>query len=132
VLMVVDASAAVELLLATGRGRRIGERVAAPELSLHAPHLIDLEVAQAIRRYAAAGSIDAERGRMALHFLGLLGIERYGHADLLDRIWALRHNLTAYDAAYVALAEALAAPLLTCDRALAEAPGHAATIELVS
>jgi predicted nucleic acid-binding protein len=132
VLIVLDASAAVELLLASGRGRRVGARVAAPELSLHAPHLIDLEVAQAIRRYAAAGVIEAERGRMALHTLELLRIERYAHDDLLQRIWSLRHNLTAYDAAYVALAEALRAPLLTCDGALAGAPGHTAIVELVS
>jgi predicted nucleic acid-binding protein len=130
-LTVLDASAAVELVLATRRGRRIGARLASPSVSLHAPHLLDLEVAQAIRRYAAAGVIESERGRSALDHLELLGIERYGHAELLGRVWSLRRNLTAYDAAYVALAEALEASLLTCDRALKEAPGHTARIELV-
>ena len=130
-MIVVDASAAIELVLASPRGRRVGARLASLSLTLHAPHLLDLEVAQAIRRYAAAGLIDAERGRMALGYLGLLGIERYGHGELLPRVWALRANLTAYDAAYVALAEALQAPLLTCDRGLSAAPGHSARIDLI-
>jgi predicted nucleic acid-binding protein len=130
-MMVIDASAAIELLLASPRGRRVGARLASPSLSLHAPHLLDLEVAQAIRRYAAAGVIDGGRGRTALDLLELLDIERYGHTELLQRVWSLRANLTAYDAAYVALAEALDAPLLTCDRPLSLAHGHGARIELV-
>jgi predicted nucleic acid-binding protein len=130
-MLVMDASAAVELLLASHRGRHIGRRLGAPRLSLHAPHLIDLEVAQTIRRYVAIGVVGEERGRTALENLALLGIERYGHEDLLRRVWALRLNLSAHDAAYVALAEALDAPLLTCDRRLSAAPGHTARIELV-
>jgi predicted nucleic acid-binding protein len=82
-----------------------------------------------VRRYAAAGELDAERGREALADLADLPLLRYPHDLLLPRIWELRHNLTAFDAAYVALAEALGAPLL--DRRLAAAPGHHAQVELV-
>jgi predicted nucleic acid-binding protein len=131
-LIVLDASAALELLLGSRRGRRVAARVASTSLTLHAPHLLDLEVAQALRRYAAAGLIDAETGRAALDRLDLLGIERYAHVELLPRVWSLRANLSAYDAAYVVLAEALGAPLLTCDRALSRSPGHTARIELVA
>jgi predicted nucleic acid-binding protein len=99
--------------------------------TLHAPHLIDVEIAQVVRRYAAAGEIDGERGRAALTDLADLRLLRYPHDLLLPRIWNLRHNLTAYDAAYVALAEALDAPLVTRDRRLAAAAGHRARIELV-
>jgi len=93
--------------------------------------LLDVEVAQVIRRYALNGEIDSERGRMALIDLVDLPLRRYPHDFLLPRIWNLRNNLTAYDAAYVALAEALDAPLLTRDRRLAAAAGHRAQIELV-
>ncbi len=103
----------------------------APRQTLHAPHLLDVEVAQVIRRYAASGEIGAERGRIALADLADFPLRRYPHDFLLPRIWALRNNLTAYDAAYVALAEALEAPLLTRDRRLAIAAGHRAQIELV-
>ncbi len=102
-----------------------------PDETLHAPHLIDVEVAQVLRRYAATGQIDPERCRAALTDLGAFSLRRYPHDFLLPRIWELRDNLTAYDAAYVALAEALDAPLLTRDRRLAAAPGHDARVELV-
>jgi predicted nucleic acid-binding protein len=98
---------------------------------LHAPHLLDVEAAQVIRRYAANGDIDDERGRLALDDLADFPLRRYPHDVLLPRIWSLRNNLTAYDAAYIALAEALDAPLLTRDRRLAAIPGHDATIILV-
>jgi predicted nucleic acid-binding protein len=93
--------------------------------------LLDVEVAQVVRRYAANGEIDVERGRMALADLTDLPLHRYPHDFLLPRVWDLRNNLTAYDAMYVALAEALDAPLLTCDKRLAASPGHHARIELV-
>lgn len=99
--------------------------------TLHAPHLLDVEVAQVIRRYALSGEIDRARGGLALADLADLPLRRYPHDFLLPRIWDLRNNLTAYDAAYVALAEALDAPLLTRDRRLAAAAGHRARIELV-
>jgi predicted nucleic acid-binding protein len=84
-----------------------------------------------VRRYAAAGEVDAERGREALADLADFPLRRYPHDFLLTRVWELRNNLTAYDAVYVALAEALGAPLLTRDRRLAAAPGHHAQVELV-
>jgi predicted nucleic acid-binding protein len=92
--------------------------------------LLDVEVAQAIRRYAASGEIDSERGAMALADLADFPLRRYPHDFLLPRVWDLRNNVTAYDAAYVALAEVLDAPLLTRDRRLAGAAGHRARIEL--
>lgn len=110
------------------------ERVAAWALReaqvIHAPHLLDVEVVQALRRLEAAGAIDARRGREALEDLNLLRLVRHPHAPLLDRMWAMRHNLTAYDALYVALAEVLDAPLVTTDRRLASAPGHDARVEV--
>ena len=130
-MIVVDASALIEALLLTPAAKAVEDRLFAPEQTLHAPHLIDLEVAQVIRRYAANGDIDSERGRMALADLQDLPLQRYPHDFLLPRIWDLRRNLTAYDAAYVALAEALDAPLLTRDRRLAAAAGHHAQVELV-
>jgi len=128
-VIVVDASALLEVLLQTSQAKKLEDRLFAPEETLHAPHLIDVEVAQVIRRYAATGDIDDETGRLAMVNLAAFPLRRYPHDLLLPRIWALRRNLTAYDAAYVALAEALDAPLLTCDRRLAAAPGHHARIE---
>jgi predicted nucleic acid-binding protein len=109
----------------------VEDRLFAPGRTLHAPHVLDVEVAQVIRRYAANGEISGERGRLALADLADLPLRRYPHDFLLPRMWDLRNNLTAYDAAYVALAEALDAPLLTRDRRLAVAAGHRARIELV-
>lgn len=130
-MIIVDASAALEVLLRTPAAAVIEERLFADPESLHAPHLIDLEVAQVLRRYEAAGQIASERGQAALADLADFPIRRYPHGFLLPRIWELRGNLTAYDAAYVALAEALDARLLTRDARLAAAPGHRAQIELV-
>ena len=109
----------------------VEERLFAAGQTLHAPHLLDLEVAQVVRRYAASGAIDDARGRLALADLADLPLRRYPHDFLLPRIWDLRNNLTAYDAAYVALAEALDSPLLTRDRRLAAAAGHHARVDLV-
>jgi predicted nucleic acid-binding protein len=122
-MIVVDASALLEVLLRTSAAKAVEDRLFAPRQTLHAPHLLDLEVAQVIRRYAANGEIDGERGREALADLADLPLRRYPHDFLLPRIWDLRSNLTAYDAAYVALAEALDATLVTRDRRLAAAPG---------
>ena len=130
-MIVLDASATIELLLRTPSGSRVEARVFSPGESLHAPHLIDVEVAQVIRRYAAAGIIAAARGRDALRDLTDISLTRYPHDVLLERIWQLRNNFTAYDAAYLALAEALDAPLLTCDRKLASAASHHAQVEVV-
>jgi predicted nucleic acid-binding protein len=130
-LIVVDASALLEVLLRTPAAERVETRLYVPGQTLHAPHLLDVEVAQVIRRYAANGDIDAERGRMALADLAAFPIRRYPHGMLLERVWNLRHNLTAYDAVYVALAEALDAALLTRDKRLAAAAGHRARVEVV-
>jgi predicted nucleic acid-binding protein len=130
-VIVVDASALIESLLRTSAAPVVDDHLFAPHQTLHAPHLLDVEVAQVIRRYVANGEIDGERGRMALADLADFPLRRYPHDILLARIWDLRANLTAYDAAYVALAEALDAPLLTRDRGLASAAGHSARIELV-
>jgi predicted nucleic acid-binding protein len=130
-VIVVDASALIEVLLRTPAADGVESRLFAPRQTLHAPHLVDVEVAQVVRRYAAHGDIDGERGRMALADLADFPLRRYPHDFLLPRIWELRNNLSAYDAAYVALAEALDAPLLTRDQRMAAAAGHRAHIELV-
>ncbi len=130
-MIVVDASAVLEALLRTTAATAVEKRLFEPSQTLHAPHLLDVEVAQVVRRYAASGEIDAERGRMALDDLVDLPLRRYPHDFLLPRVWELRNNLTAYDAMYVALAEVLDAPLITRDRRLAGSPGHHARIELV-
>ena len=130
-MIVVDASALLETLLRTQRASAVEARLFAPGRTLHAPHLLDVEVAQVVRRYTANGQISEERGSLAIADLADFPVRRYPHALLLPRIWALRNNLTAYDAAYVALAEVLDAPLLTGDRRLAAAAGHRARIEVV-
>lgn len=130
-MSVVDASAVLEVLLRTPAAPAIEARLFAGGEVLHAPHLIDLEIAQVLRRYASAGQITADRGRTALVDFTDFPIRRYPHDILLPRIWDLRNNLTAYDAAYVALAEVLGTPLLTRDERLAGAAGHRAEIELL-
>ena len=130
-MIVLDASAVLELLLGTPAGARVAARIAAPAETLHAPHLVDLEVAQVLRRFQREGDLDEARGRGALEVLRDLDVARYPHDVLLPRIWQLRGAVTAYDAAYLALAEALAAPLLTADAKLARARGHRARVELL-
>jgi predicted nucleic acid-binding protein len=130
-MIVVDASPLLEVLLNRPCGERVAHRLFDPLETLHAPHLIDLEVAQALRRYQAAGEMSPQRARQALLVFVQMPLERHPHWPFLNRIWELRRNVTAYDAAYVALAEALDAPLLTCDGALARAPGHRAVVELI-
>jgi predicted nucleic acid-binding protein len=121
----------IEVLLGTSAASRLAERFFAEGETLHAPHLIDVEVAQVLRRYARAGVLGAERGAEALEDLADFPITRYPHEVLLFRIWELRNNVTAYDACYLALAEALGAPLVTRDAKLAAAAGHRAPIELM-
>lgn len=129
-MIVLDASAALDLLLVTPSGRRIAQRIASAKETLHAPHLIDLEVAQVLRRYTAARQIDEARAGEVLEDLSDLDLYRYPHDVLLARIWELRHNVTAYDAAYLALAEALDAILLTRDKRLADVPGVSIRVEI--
>jgi predicted nucleic acid-binding protein len=130
-LIVLDASAVIELLLNTDNGGIVAGRIAAPAESLHAPHLLSVEVAQVLRRYVATGSVPANVALEALDDLAVLDIARYAHEPLLRRVWDLRANVTAYDATYIALAELLDAPLLTFDRRLAGTPGHGAVVELL-
>ena len=130
-MIVVDASAALEVLLRTPAASAVEARLFDRRETLHAPHLLDVEVAQVLRRFSANGNIEAARGRAALADLVDLPVRRYPHDFLLPRVWELRNNLTAYDAVYVALAEALDAPLLTRDRRLAAAAGRHARVELV-
>jgi predicted nucleic acid-binding protein len=129
-VIVVDASVAVEVLLATRAGLTLMTRVLERESGLFAPELMDVEVVQTVRRYQRLGELTAEHGQRAIDDLIDLPVERYSHRPLLARMWELRANLTAYDAAYVALAEALDAPLVTRDGRLARAP-HRAHVEVV-
>ena len=129
-MIVLDASAVVELLLNTEAGEVVARRVADPRESLHAPHLLAVEVAQALRRYAGNGSIPPDAAAAALDDLATLDIAHYEHEPLLPRVWELRDNVTAYDAVYLALAESLDAPLVTFDSRLSAAPGHRARIEI--
>ena len=108
----------------TPAARHVSRVIFAANQTLHAPHLIDLEIAQVLRRYVRSAIISAERGSAALSDFLDLPLTRYPHFVLLNRIWQMRHNLTAYDAAYLALAEALDAPLVTRDRALARTPSR--------
>jgi predicted nucleic acid-binding protein len=129
-VIVLDASAAIDWLLQTSAGQRIEKRIYSHHESLHAPHLLDLEVVQVLRRLVREGAVSAHRADQAIEDLLDLRITRYPHFLLLPRIWQLRHKLSAYDAAYVVLVEKLGARLLTRDGRLASASGHAALIEL--
>lgn len=131
-MIVLDASAALEVLLQTRLAGRISVRAFASNESLHAPDLLNLEVAQVLRRYLLSGEVAEERADQAFSDLTELPLTYYAHSALLPRVWDLRHSLSAYDASYVALAEALDAPLLTTDRRLARTHGHNAHIEQVS
>jgi predicted nucleic acid-binding protein len=128
--MVLDASVVLEVLLRTPDSDAIADRILSTRERLHAPHLLDPEVAQVLRRYVSNGEVSESRGREALNVLPVFPLTRYAHEPLLGRIWALRELLTAYDAAYVALAEALGDTLLTRDRRLARATGLRARVEL--
>jgi predicted nucleic acid-binding protein len=130
-LIVIDASAVIELILRSEPGERVAARALVPEEQLCAPHLVDVEVAQVLRRLVQLREITIYRAQEALEDYAAVLIERAAHRELIPRIWELRDSLTAYDAAYVALAEALDAPVLTCDAKLARSHGHQARIQLV-
>ena len=129
-MIVLDASAAVDWLLQTPAGLSIEKRIYSRNESLHAPHLLDLEVTQVLRRLLRQGVLSGRRADEAVRDLLDLRINRYPHLVYLSRIWQLRHTLSAYDASYIVLADQLGATLLTRDRRLAVAMGHAATVEL--
>jgi predicted nucleic acid-binding protein len=127
-VIVLDASAVFELLLNTRFGKMVAEKIRPPGVTLHAPHVLDLEIIQVLRRYVRNEMISEKRAAQAVFDLQQLDLVRYPHEALVPRIWALRHNLTAYDAAYVALSEAMDAPLITLDKRLAASSGHRAEI----
>jgi predicted nucleic acid-binding protein len=130
-LIVLDASAVVAVLVGPGQGaERIRERIETSDESLHVPHVMDLEVLHALRRHILLDILSLKRSSEALEDLENMAFIRYPHTPLAQRIWDLRDNLTAYDAAYVALAEALDAPLVTLDAALARATGVRAAVEV--
>ena len=129
--MVLDASGAVEFLLNTETGKRLALRLADDRETVHVPHLIDLEIAQVMRRYVHSGTITERMGLRALQRWRDLDVERYPHEPFLGRVWNLRNNLTAYDAVYVALAETLSVVLVTGDRKLVGSPGVHAVIEII-
>ena len=129
-MIVLDASAAVDWLLQTRAGARIEQRIYARNETLHTVHLLDVEFAQVLRRLVREGTLSAKRAEEAIEDLAALRLTRYAPILLLNRMWRLRHNLSAYDAAYVALAEELRAPLITRDQRLAAGPGHGAAVEV--
>jgi predicted nucleic acid-binding protein len=129
-VIVLDASAAIDWLLQTAVGGRIESRIYSRGESLHAPHLLDLEVAQVLRRLVREGAVSSRRADQALQDLLDLRLTRYPHFVFLPQIWRLRHNLSAYDAVYVALTEELDATLITRDARLASASGRGVSIEL--
>ncbi len=131
-MIVLDASVAVELLLNTPLGARVGDRLAGDAETLHAPHLLDVEVLHVVRRLCVSGTLGERRARQALADLADLPVVRYSHEDLIGLAWTMRAALTAYDAMYVALAEALDATVVTCDGRLGRAHGHQVEVDVVS
>lgn len=127
----IDASAMLEALLETPAGQAVSARLSENSDELQAPHLIDLEVTNVLRRYAISRILATQRCQQALADFANFPIYRHPHGHLLSRIWELRDNLSAYDAAYVALAEMLGASLLTHDRKIAGSTGHRARIDLI-
>jgi predicted nucleic acid-binding protein len=128
-VLVVDTSAIVAALVGRPRNQRLVDRLAA-DGDLHAPHLLDVELLHSLRRLVRTGRLSEDRAADARADFADLVVVRYVQVPLADRVWELRHNLTAYDATFVALAELLDAPLVTGDARLARTPGHHATVEL--
>lgn len=126
-MLVVDTSAVIAALAGGAPSAlltRLGE-----DGDLHAPHLLDTEILHALRRLVLSGAMSEAKAQDIRSDVADLAVARYPHEPLSDRVWELRANLTAYDATFIALAEALAVPLVTCDGALSRAPGHDAVIE---
>ena len=128
-MLVVDTSAVVGALVGRPPVGAVLDRLAA-DGDLSAPHLLDVEFLHALRRLVRTGELGEDRAADARGDFAALAIARYEHTVVADRVWELRHGLTAYDATFVALAELLEVPLVTCDARLARAPGHHATVEL--
>ncbi len=128
-MLVVDTSAVVGALVGRPPDIRLVDRLSV-DGDLCAPHLLDVELLHALRRLVMAGQLSEDRAADARDDFADLAVTRHGHDALADRTWELRHNLTAYDASFVALAELLDVPLVTCDARLANPPGNRAAIEL--
>ncbi len=128
-MIVADASLVLELVLGSAVGAEFGDWLLANGPALHAPHLIDVEVVQGLRKLEMLRSITPIRASNGLQAFASLRLNRHPHALLLPRAWQLRANITAYDAVYVALAEQLDAPVHTRDRRLGRAKGHKAKIK---
>lgn len=131
-MIVADASVVIDMFLGPGRpaGVSLSRRFAHQEI-VCAPHLLDAEVGQTLRRLALRGEMSVDRAKASLYDLGELPIQRFPHRELLSRAFALRSNVTFYDGLYLALAEALGAPLVSCDAALRDVPGCGATVEIL-
>jgi predicted nucleic acid-binding protein len=125
-VIVLDASAAVSALLNDGQARRF-----VADQDVHAPHLVDVEVASALRRMVGAGTLMANDGRDRLNAWSRVGLIRYAAAPLLGRVWELRNTVSSYDAMYVALAEGLECVLVTADARLGRAPGVRCAVTVV-
>ena len=131
-MIVVDASALLEFLLQSPLGARVEARLIRDDDEWHAPHLLDVEIVQGLRRLVRTGEVSAGRASEAMADLTDLDLHRHAHIDLAGRAWKLRDNVSAYDAMYIALAEAIAAPVVTCDGPLGRAPGHRARVEVIA
>ncbi|CAN5481484.1 MAG: type II toxin-antitoxin system VapC family toxin [Actinomycetota bacterium] len=130
-MIVLDASAAVDVLLNIGASARIRARIEAEDYDgVRVPHLFEVEVLHTLRREYLRGLLSEERSKIALYRLSTMKLTRHPHTPFIERIWELRENVAAYDAAYIALAETLGAPLITTDGPLARSSGHRANIEL--
>jgi predicted nucleic acid-binding protein len=130
-VIVVDASALLEFLLQTPLGARVEARLFREGDELHAPHLVDVEIARGLRRLVRNGEVSGGRAEEAIADLTDLDLHRHAHLELLARAWKLRANISAYDAMYVVLAEAIEATMVTCDGPVARTPGHRARIEVI-
>lgn len=125
----MDASVVVELLLNGSQAERVQLELIGASGRFAAPELLDVEVLSALRRMLKLKLVDRLRSARLLDRLGMLPVDRYSHVPLVGRIWELRENFTSYDAAYIALAEALGATLLTCDGKLSK--GHRAKVKVI-
>lgn len=129
-MIIIDASLAASVMINPADGAALSDRIEAGAGALAAPEILDLEILQVVRRYVRHGG-DAQRVAQGFQTLDDLRIERFAHASLRGRIWELRDNITAYDAAYFALAEVLDVPLWTRDAKFADVPGSTAFIEII-
>ena len=130
-MIVIDASVLYEAIIETPYSAAIVDRIFSDDETLHAPHLVDLEIVNTLRRYVLKGELSERSASQAMEDFASIPLKRHTHTGLIPRIWQLRNNLTAYDAAYIALAEMLNVPLITRDTAFASSTGHNVHVELI-